>query len=267
MTTHRLVRGLLSGRAIAFLPYIPRTVLLFKNWGAVLSAYAGVGETPTEIRLRSGPGIQIHDRVDVTTVIVVWVRRDYGEPPSGGTVIDIGANIGAFTVLAALTGLRVLAYEPMPANYSQLEQNVAANGLSDRVTLEQAGVTGGGATRRLYLGAGSPYHSIYASTPNADYVEMETTTLDRIFQVHDLHECHLLKMDCEGAEFEIIYGTSAATLRQIREIRMEYHDRSTPEDHNATVLEQYLSEYGFRRIKKDEATRMLWLARSPSAAA
>jgi FkbM family methyltransferase len=261
MAIGRLLSGLLSGSAVRFLPDVPRAVLLFRNWAPLLLAYAGVAPPPREAILRSGARIRIHDRLDVTTILVVWVRKDYGDPPASGTVVDIGANIGAFAMLAAARGSRVVAFEPMPENFARLGENVRRNGLERLIIAESRGVAGEVATRRLYVGSGSPYHSIHSADPDARHVEMETTTLDAIFEKHEISACDLLKVDCEGAEFEILYAASPDTMKRVREIRLEYHDRRTPERHNVAALEAYLAGQGFRRVKKVDSSCMLWMAR------
>ena len=59
----------------------------------------------------------------------------------GGSVLDIGANIGWYTMLAAQRGSRVLAVEPAPAMQEVLRQHVAANAFGGLITLRQVAVS------------------------------------------------------------------------------------------------------------------------------
>jgi 31-O-methyltransferase len=59
----------------------------------------------------------------------------------GDVVLDIGANIGVFTLYAAKQGAQVYAYEPMPATYGVLQQNVKAHGLGRLVHTRNVGLS------------------------------------------------------------------------------------------------------------------------------
>jgi hypothetical protein len=68
------------------------------------------------------------------------------------------------------------------------------------------------------------------------------TTLDAIFRDNAITHCHCLKIDCEGAEYELLYGASAETLAKIDMIILEYHGVA---GHDSKTLKQFLREHGF----------------------
>jgi FkbM family methyltransferase len=137
--------------------------------------------------------------------------------------------------------VKVYAFEPVPENYDRLCRNLAANACSG-VTPFNVGVTSDGRTLRL---SGSPtvntgHYSAYAEE-GADAMEVETWDLMRILDRLRIARVALLKMDCEGAEYEILYGMGDA-LRLVDALVMEVHEneRLIAEHGSASRLIEYV---------------------------
>ena len=196
---------------------------------------------------------------DLITVFVIFVRQDYGRLPSAGTVVDIGANIGAFSLLAARQGAtRVLAFEPNAAAHACLQRNVAENGLDAVVRARRLAVTALAGEEVRFPVAPSAYNRIAGQGEDAEYETVETTSLSRIVANEAPGGIDLLKLDCEGSEYDILFA-SDAPLQQVREIRMEYHCGRGEE------LRGYLTSRGFRitRMQSEGAlTGMLFARRA-----
>jgi hypothetical protein len=64
-----------------------------------------------------------------------------------------------------------------------------------------------------------------------------------------ISHCDLLKVDCEGGEYDIFFHTPADTLRRIQRISMEYHDDCTPHSHGE--LADFLTQHGFTVTLRD----------------
>ncbi len=129
----------------------------------------------------------------------------------GDTVVDVGANVGYYTLIAAsLVGPegRVYAFEPDPRSFSLLERNVRLNGFSN-VVLERKAVADQAGTLRLYLAPENKGdHRIYApSDEQRDWIEVEAITLDDYFGERAA-EVDLVKIDTQGAELSILRGMS-----------------------------------------------------------
>jgi FkbM family methyltransferase len=126
----------------------------------------------------------------------------------GMTVVDIGANIGYYTLLAArLVGEKgkVFAFEPSPDNFALLKRNVEANGYKNIVLVPKA-VSDRKATARLRIDrASSGGHSLSAFRDTKDFVDVETISLDRYF-ANGVEHIDVLKIDAEGAEMAILNG-------------------------------------------------------------
>jgi FkbM family methyltransferase len=201
---------------------------------------------------------------DVITLFVILVREDYGRFPPGGTVVDIGANLGAFALYAARSGAKtVLAYEPNGAAFRCLQRNVEVNGLSGTVRPRQLAVSAvAGQSVRFPL-APSVYNRIAAEEESGEFESVRTTSLTEILAGDAVQGIDLLKLDCEGAEYEILYGAAPMELSRVGEIRMEYHSGRD------TELKAYLRNAGFEItfFRRDSTfTGNIWARRKDSEA-
>ena len=128
----------------------------------------------------------------------------------GHVVVDIGANIGYYTlIMAQKAGAagRVFAFEPDPANCAILRQNVEENGYKN-VTVVQAAVADRTGKARLYLSASDQVdHRLYGSGKSRESVEVDCYRLDDYFGDTNTH-VDFIKMDIQGAE-----GAAAAGMR------------------------------------------------------
>jgi FkbM family methyltransferase len=136
----------------------------------------------------------------------------------GNVVLDIGANIGYYTLIfAKLVGQngKVFAFEPEPANFQLLEKNVSVNGYSN-VIPEQKAVSNRNEKKKLYLNnENSGMHTIYKSEQraNLDSVEIETVSLDNYFSNYT-GKIDFIKMDIEGSEYTALEGMQTILQRQ-----------------------------------------------------
>jgi FkbM family methyltransferase len=119
-------------------------------------------------------------------------------------VMDIGANIGYYTLLlAGLVGDKgkVIAFEPCPDNFVLLRKNVEINGYKN-VELIQAAVSNHTGKTKLHLYKNdNRQHSICESEERPESIEVDAIKIDDIIK-----ECDFIKIDIEGAEGETIQG-------------------------------------------------------------
>jgi FkbM family methyltransferase len=135
-------------------------------------------------------------------------------------VIDIGAHIGIFTIAAAKSADRVFSYEPEPGNFSYLKKNLLLNKIKN-VFYFNKGVFDKKGTQRLYLHS-SIKHSIFDASNKS--VVIQTVSLADIFEENNIKLCHLLKIDTEGCEYEILSSTPKKYFRMIGSIVLESHN-------------------------------------------
>ncbi len=130
-----------------------------------------------------------------------------GEVRQGDTVIDIGANIGYFTLLfARLVGPRgqVFAFEPEPINFELLRRNVELNGYCN-VTLVPKAVSDASGTARLYLAEHKGDGRIFDSHDGRGSIPIETIRLDDFLKDYE-GRIDFIKMDIQGAEPAALRG-------------------------------------------------------------
>lgn len=206
-----------------------------------------------------------HDEVIVREV---WEEDIYPlagvDLARGERVIDIGAQIGSFSLLAASRGARVLAFEPSTLNQGVLRRNVALNALEERIEVQPAAIYRPGAsTHTLYhtytnLGG----HSLLGWVGPATRVEC--LSLDEVFERFGIEDCRVLKLDVEGAECPILYSASRETLGRIGLLFAEVIDHPAlesfrlpgepPYDHEG--LMEFLRERGFD-VEYDEPNKIV----------
>ncbi len=150
------------------------------------------------------------------------------------TIVDIGANIGCFSLLAASLNpdAAIRAYEPEPDNFRLLQENLAANNAGN-VEAFNIAVCNTMAMVHVHPGQGlSHVCPGYPCTVTPAYqgaaVECLSVTLDDALAEFDTVD--MLKVDCEGSEFEIFGGASPETMAKIRRLRMEIHDYRGPDE-------------------------------------
>ncbi len=126
---------------------------------------------------------------------------------TGDIVLDIGANIGYYTLLfAKLVGKegKVFAFEPDPANFALLKKNIEANSYAN-VVLVNKGVADRTEKCKLYLSEDPGDHQMYDAHDGRKYIEVECTSIDDYFK-NNRQKIDFIKMDIQGAEFVAAQG-------------------------------------------------------------
>jgi len=174
-------------------------------------------------KLRSGTSLYLSSNPhDIVTVMVNFCRSEYGVIEPGWTVVDVGANIGVFTVLAMESGAtQVVAFEPNLEAFETLRKNVEENSFSGAVQVHHRAVAPS-SDQILYISdCSSPYNKTRAESDQDATTEVRTISL--VEALSDCDHVDLMKLDCEGAEYPIILESDPAIFSKIRRIRMELH--------------------------------------------
>lgn len=146
----------------------------------------------------------------------------------GGTVIDLGANIGIFSLHALDSGAaRVVAVEPFPDNLEMLRENIEASGATGRVAVVDAACVGWHQELAMACAGAQAF-----CAPNVDWMRralgqegpaprVSTVTLRELLVLHDIATAAFLKVDIEGMEVEVITDTPNEELARIDHIAIE----------------------------------------------
>jgi FkbM family methyltransferase len=138
-------------------------------------------------------------------------------PKEGDIVVDVGAHIGKYTIIASkMVGSKgkVIAIEAHPVNYDILKQNIFLNKLSNVIALNYA-VHSTETLVKLYEPGQEEGFTIYntimtdrTSLNNQKYIEVKANTLDSLLLENGIKEVNWIKIDVEGAEFEVLKGAT-----------------------------------------------------------
>lgn len=237
---------------------------LLRPWAFVRLRHRPSPEPVVELPLRRGGVFRIrtaeHDRHVFKRVFARddYRLKDFG-PGELDTVVDAGAHIGAFALRVAPFARRVLCVEPAPDNLDLLRRNAAAHGTIDVLPFALAGH---GGRRALRLGQNGSRHSFLSTPDERGCVEVEAISLETLFTEHQVERCDLLKLDVEGAEYEILRGLPPALWSRVRRVRMEYHPAP---GESGEALGRFLEGLGFRVTlaphKKNAGEGLLFAAR------
>lgn len=161
----------------------------------------------------------------------------------GDAVIDIGANVGVISIILAAfrPGITVHALEPVPETYESLRHNVEAAGLGDRIKTYNRAVAGSGEPLEITVdpdNSGSSSAFIPGSNASGTRtVRVEAVTLDEIFRADGIERCKLLKLDAEGAEYDILASTGV--LGRVDYLVGEFHGSPELSAHGKTMERLY----------------------------
>jgi len=148
--------------------------------------------------------------------------------PRKGVFIDVGANVGVYTVSAAAvvgSGGIVVAVEPFPDIYAQLYQNVSGNGFGSIVRTRNFCMSDTTGPTTLWMNHGRPHSFSLNRAGDASGLAVLSTRLDDLAQWEGLQQLDYLKIDAEGAEAAILKG-GKQTLERFRPvIQVEDVDR------------------------------------------
>ena len=205
---------------IRYILNIPR---VFRNWWAWPLPKLGVNVV---LELRNGLRFSVRGGtndlavLNEAAILNPYLGSEHIELRQDAVVMDIGANIGDFTVMAAsLCPLgRVYAVELISGYIPALKINKSLNLLSNVEIIQVALGDHEGEIRLSVAGGQSSTH--FGSATNTETARL--TTLPQLMRDCWIERIDLLKMDCEGAEWEIL-PAAREVLPRVRQICMEFH--------------------------------------------
>lgn len=212
----------------------------------------GLSSKVRYLTLNDGHVIPVRDFMTLYIYKEIFVDHCYDLTldRSAPVIIDIGANSGLFALrIKQIYPLaKISCYEPFPSNFEQLQNTIALNKL-ESVTPLRIAVGAHRGSARLYINKKNMGgHSFFVTEAlSNDYVDVEVIDLASILDELQ-HEVDLLKIDCEGAEFDILMSLTAAQARKIRQIIAE----TTPRLYDVDQLNAHMISLGYcHRTRND----------------
>lgn len=201
------------------------------------------------------------------TEILSWLNNDFSEMYNeviknneymlskenmqNRNVLDIGANIGAFSLLANFYGAKkIIAMEPVSNTFNQLLTNIKKVNYSNIIPIKSAITSKSGEIFQINLNEKSGHNSLYKSYGSGDFEMISTISFGDILKFFDDDDI-FLKIDCEGAEYDIILNATNDEMKRITTIAIEIHYDMHPIYKSSDIIEDKLSSFGFKLTKND----------------
>ncbi len=224
---------------------VAQTTRTFRNWPSLLADMAAqrVGRGAAELTFRTRAGVQmtcpnvpgarlpLYEQYADDCYRLSWFLGPLQGRPI--RVIDVGAHIGSFAVNVATQHpkAQVVCYEPSPDSARYLRRNVEQNGLGDRISVHEAALADKTGTALFDDNSGGSVHNGLMrddqrlvdgrdALDQRHALEVPTTTFD--LSVTD-GAPDVVKMDCEGGEYALVYASAPQSWASVRRVVMEYH--------------------------------------------
>jgi FkbM family methyltransferase len=170
---------------------------------------------------------------------------------SSDTFVDIGANIGLYSLLAASHGLsRIYAIEPNPFSFSVLARNIVSNGFDSQIITLCLVMNKKSSIVTFKLGsthAGSINNEIAVEGFQPESMSITTTSfaVDELFRIQEISSINHLKIDVDGHELEILRGaTELLSDKALKSVLVEYNLTNGREK---SELTSFIEQFGFRQ--------------------
>lgn len=169
----------------------------------------------------------------------------------GGIVLDIGANIGVFTMyaheVAKSNGLniKVIAVEPQPDNIALLEDNIISNNIANSTIVSNVAISTSNSD--VYI---TNEHGGSRLTDKSDNnsTRVDVVSLERLLDKMNILSVDFAKIDIEGAEVDLILNTPMSTLLKVKRFAIEYDENSGGVSTFAKIIEKLGSNYSFSTL-------------------
>jgi FkbM family methyltransferase len=173
-------------------------------------------------------------------------------PKQTDVVIDVGAHLGRHTIIASKrvgqTG-KIVAIEAHPENFKMLNRNIKLNRLTNVIPLNYAAYSNQTKLKLYMPDEESSHHSAMlerVGETRKKFVEVNADTLDNLLQHNEVEEVNWIKIDVEGAEFEVLKGaTDILSKSNDIAILIEIHNSQNGINLYGPIIE-FLNNYSFK---------------------
>jgi FkbM family methyltransferase len=225
-----------------------KIIHVVKNYRTFFMVHYGLCRRPfLHLFLRNGMVLNIRNNPnDLDGFTEVWIHDDYTKEGhdihQGGVVVDIGAHVGMFTLLASQKASKVFSIEPLELNHNQLLINKYLNNKHNIITSKTC-ISGTDGQIELYTHDKEYFMlSMTEQESGCNKVKVPCVTLKTFMEQNNIRSIDFLKMDCEGSEYAIIEACDKETLKKINKVSAECHDTN---GRNAKHLAETMRHKGF----------------------
>ena len=177
-------------------------------------------------------GTRFTVRVNTSDILVIWeiwkgkIYDDARFPiHEEDVVLDIGGHIGGFAIRAARMAHRgqVYSYEASSKNYALMKKNSQLNNLKNLHIHNQA-VSHHSGELKFFIPSDNGALGSLMQESDSPMETVQTITLTDIINDNSIQQIDYLKMDVEGAEYDILLKCPSETLSKVQRIVLEYHE-------------------------------------------
>lgn len=179
------------------------------------------------------------------------------------TIVDVGANVGYFSLfmLSQFPKAKVIAFEPMPFNYGQLSTYKKSYPSLDW-TLENKAVSSNREGITLFSSTVDEFStmaSVFNEDGKGEEIKVETVVFNDVLVAHQIESIDLMKLDCEGSEYAILYGMSYDEFGLVKNFSIETHPGQSG-DQNHESLVKFLKTKGYELVDQMnfDGTGYIW---------
>ena len=200
---------------------------VLKNWYVYPLVYFNLTKKSHVIfETKNGIKLKIRTRTtDLMALTNVWLIEEYVDDEfnieSNDIVLDIGGHIGLFALFASqfCKNGKIFCFEPIQENYKMLIENININKIKN-IYPNNLAVTKDTSTAKIFLNDDESGHSMFIE--NKSFVQIDSKSLFDVFVDNRIEECNFLKLDCEGAEYEIIESLEPDFFSKIDKISQRF---------------------------------------------
>ncbi len=180
-----------------------------------------------------------------------WIKDYYKK---GDVIYDIGANIGAVSLIAAINlkkDCQIYSFEPLPTTFSMLFKNIMLNNCSEVIIPLNIALSDKVKIDYFYLNSidsGSSGHSVSSSfssdKKNSKKMTIFTQTLDNLIKSYGVKKPNHIKIDVDGHDYEVLLGGKQSVLNYpaLKTILIEKNDKEEQ-------IVSLLKKHGFNKVK------------------
>ena len=190
----------------------------------------------------------LHDFADMGYLLHVLTPDDL--------FVDVGANVGAYTILAcAAKGAKGVCFEPVPATFEKLMDNLRINNLMERVEASNIGLSDREGDLVFTCGEDTTNHIVAVDEQASNVVQVKVRPLDSLLK--DVTPS-LLKIDVEGFETRVIAGARQILGRAgLHSVIIELNGSGRRYGFEDSQIIQCMSDFGFSTFRYDPFEREL----------
>ena len=260
-----------KNRISGFLPEkIKRSLRpVYKNWQKMMrrSFKPRTFNGPSMLAIDTFYGFEVAYRKNTTDEAVIGHSFDNDiffsgvpeyQPNEGDVILDIGAHIGTFSLLASskVGGGKVYAIEASEESFNYLRVNIALNQLAN-ISAHHLALSDKTGTSTLYHSDSNWGHSTVKKLSTASETVISQTLSD-FLEKNRINGCHFMKLNCEGGEFPILLSTPSRILQRFGVILTLYHCDLWSDNTEADLI-SHLESSGFNCVVRNQKRNRGWI--------